>query len=134
VTAPASSAALAAGWSYFSVPDEQKTLVLRWSGSAWRQVASPSPGPAGDVFTPLSGVSALSPASAWAVGSRLTSNGNRALLLRWNGTAWTRVANPSPASSSLSAVSAVSPSDAWAVGHGKGILILHWNGSRWTRS
>jgi hypothetical protein len=137
VSATSPSAALAVGWSYFSGRDEQKSLALRWNGTAWRQVASPNPGPPGNVFAPLYGVSALSPSSAWAVGSRLTGNGDWPLMLHWNGTSWVRVANPSSAGgqdSVLTAVSAVSRTSAWAVGHGREILILHWNGSRWARS
>jgi hypothetical protein len=137
VSAISPSAALAVGWSYLSGRDEQKSLALRWNGTAWKQVASPNPGPPGDVFAPLYGVSALSPSSAWAVGSRLTGTGDRPLMLHWNGTSWVRVASSSRVGSRdivLTAVSAVSRTSAWAVGHGRGILILHWNGSRWARS
>jgi hypothetical protein len=137
VSAAASADALAAGWSYFYVPDEQNTLALRWAGRAWTRVASPSPGPKGDVFAFLSGVSALSPSSAWAVGSRITSTANDTLILRWNGSRWRRVASPDPgrsSGSSLNAVSMLSRSSAWAVGSGGGVLILHWNGTRWARA
>ena len=99
--------------------------------------ASPGPGPAGDVFAPLNGLSAWSPSSAWAVGSRITSIQNDTLVLHWNGTRWTRVASPDPGGqggSSLNAVSSFSRSGAWAVGSGGGVLILRWNGARWTRS
>jgi len=42
-----------------------KTLTEHWDGTAWRVVASPTPG-----FTPnLTGVSARAPGDAWAVGS-----------------------------------------------------------------
>ena len=42
-----------------------RTLILRWNGSAWGQVASPNPGSTERL---LSGVSALSSSSARAVG------------------------------------------------------------------
>ncbi len=58
--------------------------------------------------------------------------------MRWNGTAWTTVPNPSPAGSSLDDVAAASDGSAWAVGWtGSGTstrtLILRWNGTAWTR-
>jgi len=42
-----------------------QALIVRWNGSSWRKVASPSPGPSGNV---LSGVAATSASDAWAVG------------------------------------------------------------------
>ena len=41
------------------------TLILRWNGTSWTQVASPNPGSSND----LNGVAASSPSNAWAVGS-----------------------------------------------------------------
>jgi len=58
-----------------------RTLILRWNGTTWKRVPSPSPG----LRTALSGVTATSARSAWAVGS--TGSG-KTLILRWNGTAW----------------------------------------------
>jgi hypothetical protein len=85
-----------------------RTLIVHWSGTAWKQV--PSPGPLG---SSLKGVAALSARSAWAVGS----SGTHALIERWNGTTWKQVPSPSSADSSLSGVAAISADDAWAVGH-----------------
>jgi hypothetical protein len=70
----------------------EKTLVLHWNGTRWTQVATPNPG--ADVST-LNGVSASSPSNAWAVGSyQLPPSGgtilSKTLMLRWNGTTWTR--------------------------------------------
>lgn len=126
------------------------SLILHWNGSAWAKVPDPNPNSTSN----LSAVSARSPSEAWAVGSYCTSGCNsgsrvfQALLLRWNGTAWTRVVSPEPrgaVSSFLQGVSVHSPSDAWAVGYycasapcytfGPAVLhtlILHWNGTRWT--
>ncbi len=120
-------------------------LVLRWNGTAWTRVTSPSPGEAG--LDLLNGVSAVSRSDAWAVGNYATSNGgNRTLALRWNGFRWARVASPSPEvpdGSFLYSVSARSRTDAWAVGwyyltggEASNTLALHWDGTRWavTRS
>jgi hypothetical protein len=116
-------------------------LTEHWNGSKWSEVASPSPGATTNA---LFGVSTLTPTDAWAVGESLAVQPGqlRTVVLRWNGTAWTRVASPDPGSSFnvLDGVSAVSACDAWAVGNyssTKGdtarTLILRWNGTDWTR-
>jgi hypothetical protein len=61
-TSPAS--ALAVG-GYSGTGNPGRTLVLRWSGSAWRRVPSPDPGPSGST---LYAVAASSAGNAWAVG------------------------------------------------------------------
>src|SRR5262249_47180286 len=48
-----------------SACNTRKTLILHWNGTAWSKVASPDPGP---VLDSLTGVTALSPSDAWAVG------------------------------------------------------------------
>ena len=53
-----------------------QTLILRWNGTSWKRV--PSPTPAGGAF--LLGVAAVSARNAWAVGG--------GLILRWNGVTW----------------------------------------------
>jgi hypothetical protein len=114
-----------------------KTLILRWNGTAWRQV--PSPSPAGNPA--LSGVAATSAGNAWAVGSYQSGIVFKTLILRWNGTAWKQVPSPTPAGgvqgTELSGVAAVSSRNAWAVGstvaQAPKTVILHWNGTRWQR-
>ena len=78
----------------------------------------------------LSGVAAISPENAWAVGS---TNSGDTLILHWNGKSWQQL--PSTAGT-LSAVEATSPENAWAVGSTNtgDTLILHWNGKRWQRT
>jgi hypothetical protein len=123
-----------------------KTLILHWKGTAWTQVKSPNPS-TDPPYTPansLDGVSAGSSRDAWAVGDFLASDGlSHALVLHWNGTAWTQVKSPTApryTDFGLTGVSAVSGRDAWAVGvrgvpsdGGKsGTLIFHWDGTAWT--
>src|SRR5262249_41742758 len=65
------------------------------------------------------------------------------LLLRWNGTTWSKVPSPNPglARNVLDGVTAVSPTDAWAVGSYcttsscavQDTLLLHWNGAHWAK-
>ncbi|MGO9080031.1 MAG: hypothetical protein ACLQDY_13455 [Streptosporangiaceae bacterium] len=113
-----------------------RTLIEHWNGRAWRQVPSPSPGPA----SVLNRVAATSARSAWAVGQTGTDGpGMRSLILHWNGKAWKRARIPGlPAESVLLAVTATSARSAWAVGV-TGVyindktLILHWNGKAWKR-
>jgi hypothetical protein len=120
-------------------------LIFHWHGAGWKQDANPTPGgDAGDAA--LSGVAAVSPTLAWAVGG-VAGPGNSwlTLIFRWNGSAWAQVPSPSPAgrgngTSELLAVAAVSPDDAWAVGKATTgprsarwrTLIEHWNGTNWT--
>ena len=91
----------------------------------------------------LGGV-AITSCRVWAVGDYTVAGNVRTLVERWNGTAWTRVPSPSPASSYniLSDVAAASASDAWAVGQSSGnpaghvfqTLAEHWNGTAWTQA
>jgi hypothetical protein len=107
-----------------------KTLILRWNGTAWTRVPSPTPAN-GDLS--LDGVAAVSARSAWAVGTYLDARFNfKTLILRWNGTTWKQVPSPTPAGGRLLAVAATSASNAWAVGTTAGkTLILRWNGTTW---
>jgi hypothetical protein len=61
------------------------TLTLRWNGTSWSKVHSPSPGSTGR--NQLFGVSATSATSAWAVG---TNPNGTTLILHWNGTNWSQ--------------------------------------------
>lgn len=118
-----------------------RTLVLHWDGNTWAKMTSPNPGSTERLLT---GVSALSPSSAWAVGNyEAVGGGFRTLVLNWDGRTWAQAASPSPEvvdGSFLYGVSAVSASDAWAAGwyYGPGgensnTLILRWNGSHWVK-
>ena len=97
--------------------------------------AAPAPFPA--VTGTLLSVAATSADSAWAVGCAGTKC-TKALTLRWNGTTWAQVPNPSPAGSRLETVTATPDGTAWAIGYtgNTGIndtLILRWNGTTWIR-
>jgi hypothetical protein len=97
------------------------------------------PVPAVGANESLRSVSGVSSTDAWAVGSAGPSGGH-ALVLHWNGKAWSRVPVPVLAgtSSGLYAVKVLSPANAWAVGSVSSDyipagLILHWNGISWKR-
>lgn len=122
-----------------------ETLILRWDGSRWRQIASPNAiGSNGlPAYNELRGVTATGANDAWAVGTV----GNQALAMRWNGTAWTIVPAPNVPyrTNFLNDVDAVAPNDVWAVGVSQQVfyflenqvaynssLIEHWDGTAWT--
>lgn len=112
-----------------------ETLILRWDGVRWRQVASPNiAGAANQLF----GITAISASDIWAVGSA----GGAPLALHWDGTSWSIVSpgiGSGLSSERLNAVSGTAANDVWAVGEARGIFtnqtfatIWHWNGVRWT--
>jgi hypothetical protein len=102
----------------------EDTLIVHWNGTAWTQVPSPNPSPAG--FNDLFGVAATSSANAWAVGFAPSGASRPVLIVRWNGTTWKQ--QPSSIPGAFNAVAATSATNAWAVGSP---LIVHWNGTTW---
>src|SRR5580692_247740 len=85
----------------------------------------------------LVAVAATSATNAWAVGTYAPGAGS-ALIVHWNGHAWSKVPTGVPAAhgSDLTAVAASSAGNAWATGSlsegsGSKPLILHWNGHAW---
>jgi len=131
VTATSGSSAWAVGdycTAHCRAQETYYTLILHWNGRTWSKVASPDPGGITGSF--LSGVTATSGTSAWAVGYYDTSTAELTLILHWNGRTWSKVPSPGPGTyASLSGVTATSGTDAWAVGSA---LILHWNGRAWS--
>ncbi len=125
-------------WAVGSDDGGEKNLYLHWNGSEWKQV--PGPTPDGSVLT---GVTAISPSDALAVGSYTSPSGATVTLaLRWNGKSWAKQATPDPSSSDneLLGVTAASPTSAWAAGFSLDpqsrdeTLILHWNGTTWQQA
>jgi hypothetical protein len=106
------------------------TLIEEWDGTSWKRVPTPSPGRTGNS---LQSVAAISTTDAWAVGWYTGDQANIALILHWNGQAWTEspISLP-PGNTELEGVTAVSPDDVWAVGTNEGHpLTVHWDGTRW---
>jgi hypothetical protein len=120
-------------------PTPARTVALHWNGSVWSVVPTPSPGgtAAGD-SSDLFGVTCVSPADCWAVGSYSSGSHNRNLVLLWNGHAWSAATTPDPlASSVLSSVRCTSSASCWAVGSANSgnpssNEALHWNGDTWS--
>ena len=120
-----------------------QTLVLRWNGTAWKQVPSPNPGGSSEGNS-LSAVAATSANNAWADGIYVNSaGGGVTLILHWNGSAWTHVPSPTLGppfpGDDLSGVAATSATNAWAAGDycasracpARKTLTERWNGSAW---
>ena len=138
VAAVSARSAWAVGYTSIVNSEVASTLILHWNGATWTRVPSPNHG-----VGEITGVAATPAGTAWAVGCTggcFTADGHgllstsATLILRWNGTAWTRVPSPDPGPfADLSGVTALSGSDAWAVGTASGrTLILHWNGQMWS--
>jgi len=113
------------------------------AATAWTTLATPN---RGNYSNEIFGTAALSPTTAWAVGSwyDVASAAPRTLVERWNGAAWTTVTSPNSTSfyNELRDVDATSATDAWAVGYANGSsgvngaprnpLAMHWNGAAWS--
>jgi hypothetical protein len=115
-------------------------LIEHWNGKSWTVAASPALGGRDSLLT---GVTATSPADAWAVGDYYTATAVRSVIEHWNGKTWTAQARPQPGGTTdvmLTAITATSQSNAWAVGTADAtsrgrtvpeVLTEHWNGRRW---
>jgi hypothetical protein len=104
-----------------------KSLAQHWDGSSWTIVPTPNVG-SQETVNNLTGVDAVASNNVWAVGTVANFSGSRALIMRWNGTAWRFVRND--CGRGLNKVDARTSTDIWAVGNG---VTCHWNGSRWTQ-
>jgi hypothetical protein len=123
-----------------------RTLVKRWNGTSWSIVSTPNPDPTQNVLVAVDGTSAN---DIWAVGGighdgyegRTTAG----LVLRWNGSSWTRAAIPDFDSTfstiELTDVVALAANDVWVVGTAwhrqlfrEVPYLLRWNGTTWKHS
>jgi hypothetical protein len=125
--------------------EADQMLILRWDGTIWSQAAAPGLGSS----ALLDAVSTGAGGTAWAVGSSCTPGclapraATRALILHWDGTAWSQAASPSPAGKAiLTGVSTGPGGSAWAAGYtctpgcfapseANQTLIMRWNGDTW---
>ncbi|MDQ6659779.1 MAG: hypothetical protein M3Z24_02295 [Chloroflexota bacterium] len=119
-----------------------QNLNVNPSPAIWKIVHSENPGSAQNS---LNAIAATSIKDAWAVGtfsaSHFGSQGSKALIEHWNGSAWSVFNSPDTplGNSILNGVAAISPTNAWAVGYAfnesnnseQHTLIEHWNGTSW---
>jgi hypothetical protein len=64
--------------------DGTGALILRWSGSAWIQVANPDDAKTGQFIS----IAATSSSNAWAAGYFYKDSQPQTLILHWNGKTW----------------------------------------------
>jgi hypothetical protein len=116
------------------------------AASIWQVVPSENPQAHQVTDSSLNSVSMASATDGWAVGDFSAASAiGHPLAEHWDGSAFTRVAAPTPKGrqGGLAGVDELSPADAWAVGtsgdgtEGEGNiddqpLIEHWNGKAWS--
>jgi hypothetical protein len=113
---------------------DYRTLTMHWDGTLWQTVPSPNlPITQPDIYNALNAVSAVSANDVWAVGGASVGVASRAVLMHWDGTAWSLTPEPPEtalwSSTGRTGVTAVSTNDVWAVGQ---FSAFRWNGSAWT--
>ena len=139
-----SAACMAVGASMNST-GKQRALAQVWDGSVWKATAVPVPYRATN--TRLAGVSCTAASACTAVGSYGLPPGpdggardQYPLVVRWDGTAWTRQVVPRPSGTSksyLNGVSCTATGGCKAVGGYRngsvksGTLAEHWDGQTW---
>ena len=104
-------------------------VSARWNGTAWRQVPVHAP-----TFSELNGVTFAPGGAAWAAGNYFSGGSEHPLVMRWNGSAWTRIAAPG-SRELLNGLAFSAAGYGWAVGNTTSAqprtAILHWNGKAW---
>jgi N-acetylneuraminic acid mutarotase len=94
-------------------------LAVHWDGTSWE--LSPLSGSAESEMSfgsHLHAVAGVASDEVWAVGREEANSVSASVLMRWDGSAWTRVTTPDPQSNYtlLYGVASVAPGEAWAVG------------------
>src|SRR5438132_5623136 len=119
-------------WAVGGAGYPERSLILRWDGSAWRTVRN-------RCGTELQAIGVLTASDIWAVGASVTCH--------YDGSSWRVVPSPQPRPAYnelayvLNGVSAARPDDVWVTGArvlqmGEYVsyesIAEHWNGSAWT--
>jgi len=126
----------AVGSHYDGVND--RPLAEHFDGRSWTTVTVPSPGP-GAAY--LRGVLGFASNDVWAGGYQTAQSGaQKTLIEHYDGTLWTIIASPNPASIAayLSSLVAFASDNVWASGYyisNSGVyrtLVEHWDGGSWT--
>ena len=113
--------------------------IQRWNGTAWRTQETPPV--MQRTATTVWAIDAHAPGDVWAAGSTYSrTKGFQTVVLRWNGTAWNRLATPEPIESfelpiTVTAIEAIARDDVWVIGIyyplERETFAMHWNGSGW---
>lgn len=117
VSCSSSSACTATGYYEETTAGTYKTLVERWNGRTWRLQTTPKS--TTGIGVDLAGVSCPKSSLCIATGYYETSQGQRVLAERWNGSVWKFQRAPNPTgtfASQLNGVSCPSSTDCEAAG------------------
>lgn len=118
-------------------------LALHFDGSKFRFHRMPW---AGNGYVSFYAADAAGPNEVWAAGKSavLFRQGQETLVMRWNGSSWTRMHPPASASLQyrIDSVLVRSANDVWLAGYERKPsqpttavpYVVHWNGSRWLRT
>jgi hypothetical protein len=132
----ASGNAAAGDWVTGTVAGQsERVVLLHWSNGAWQNAVLPKIAvPAGDQMFP-GAVDAATQADIWVTVSVGPSAGRgpvTAVLLHWNGKAWSKVAVPKGLS--LGSLASDSQGGAWMTAHQSALVVYHYSGGRWTHA
>ena len=105
----------------------RRPFILWWNGANWSTRNSNL-----NINSELYSVHCAATDDCWAVGRR---QGGQALILHWNGAAWSRMGPYAGIPNAhLRSVYCVHSDDCWALGNASGgELIIHWDGNTWSR-
>ena len=140
VSCPNAGSCIAVGGYVNSTTGNTAIAAEQWNGTEW--TAMEPPVPAG-TFSELRGVDCLGPSNCIAVGyATPAANSARALIMKWNGTAWSEVSVPALPSGEqhyLNDIDCPSALSCEAVGRSLSntsllnkALALHFDGSAWS--
>lgn len=127
--------------NHFSANGLGRALIERWNGSTWSVVPSPAPAHFPHSGAELDGVTCVSATDCLAVGWYQFSHSSSRELpfsVRWNGSAWSQVGAPRPATrsgfESVSCPAAACVAVGNDVTSGSPVISLAegWSGTKWT--
>jgi len=137
VACSTAQACVAVGRYFVHSYESSTALAERWDGNSWSLVATrDKPRTGSGEGTELSGITCVTAAACFAVGS-ITSNFDSAPRVeRWNGQSWSVVPIDDPnqfTSENLASITCASTASCIAVGSSfYGTLIEKWDGSHWS--
>lgn len=134
IVSQASGDAAAGDWITGAVAGQPgRVELLHWSKGAWRDAALPKIAvPVGDRMFP-GAVAAATSADIWltvGVGPAAAHGPTTAVLLHWNGKAWSKTAVPKGVSPGT--LASDGHGGAWLTSDGSALLMYHYSGGRWT--
>jgi hypothetical protein len=116
--------------------------VLRYDGTAWREV--PFPLGTKPALMQITGLAVVG-GHAWLIGGK----GSEVIIQEWDGSSWHKRTPPAectqggtsfggmPTFCNFTGITAFAPDDVWVAGNGawpgfKGPLLFHWDGTAWS--